>query len=63
MVFHVFDSIQNMKIPAVRKLWFICDMCDDWYCSTHNMHVCDCRCPPIEECDYDPRNGENMEMP
>jgi len=52
-----------MKIPAVRKLWFICDMCDDWYCSTHNMHVCDCRCPPIEEWDYDPRNGENMEMP
>lgn len=50
-----------MKIPAVRKLWFLCDMCDD-YCSIHNMHVCDCSCPPIEEWDYDPRNGENMEI-
>lgn len=63
MGFFVFDSIPIMKIPHGRKFWFLCDMCEDWYCLIHEMHVCDCHCPPIDEWDYDPRNGESMEMP
>ena len=25
-----------------------CDMCDDFWCTRHQQHVYDCKCPPLE---------------
>lgn len=34
-------------VPA----WIRCEMCEDWLCTFHNMHVYDCSCPAIEDWD------------
>ena len=29
--------------------WVPCPDCDDFWCERHELHVCDCDCPPIED--------------
>lgn len=29
--------------------WVTCPNCDDLFCSLHDEHLGDCRCPPLEE--------------
>lgn len=35
-------------------LWIPCPCCDEYLCTRHELHVCDCDCPPINELDFDP---------
>ena len=34
--------------PYHDRLWIPCDMCDDFWCTRHQQHVYDCKCPPLE---------------
>ncbi len=45
---------------AGEPVWFICEACEDWYCSLHDEHVSECICPPIEEWEFDPRTGDPL---
>jgi hypothetical protein len=32
-----------------QAAWVPCELCDDYWCNIHGMHVCDCECPSIDE--------------
>lgn len=32
-----------------KPAWVFCEMCEDYFCTIHNEHVCDCECPAIED--------------
>jgi hypothetical protein len=34
--------------------WVPCEHCDEYYCTIHDMHACDCPCPPVEDWVVDP---------
>ena len=34
--------------------WIPCPGCDEFYCTIHQMHACDCDCPPVDEWETDP---------
>lgn len=35
-------------------VWVPCPCCDEHWCNLHDMHACDCPCPPIDEWETDP---------
>lgn len=43
-----------IAIPRARPIktgypaWIACDCCEDFICTIHSKHVCDCDCAPIE---------------
>lgn len=39
------SSIEPSSLPA----WTPCELCGDFLCTAHGVHVADCACPPIEE--------------
>lgn len=36
-------------MPLIEGIWVECPDCDEFWCLTHDTHVADCPCPPIEE--------------
>lgn len=48
---------------AVEPVWFICEACEDWYCSIHQEHAGECICPDIEDWAFDPRTGDPISPP
>lgn len=43
--------------------WIKCDSCDDYWCTQHEEHAYDCRCPGIEEWyeeGLDPYEGDDF---
>lgn len=34
--------------------WIKCQFCDEFWCTIHDQHACDCPCPPIDEWEIDP---------
>ena len=45
----------DLALPAISDgdvdalaAWTECDMCDEFICNVHDMHVCDCECPDID---------------
>lgn len=40
----------GLSVPA----WVPCECCDEFVCTIHNQHACDCPCPPIDEWEKDP---------
>lgn len=45
-----------MSDPADEPVpaWVPCECCEEFVCTIHGGHVCDCACPPIEEWETDP---------
>ena len=44
-------------------IWVPCQLCEDYLCREHGMHVCDCPCPPIDEWvdrGVDPYTGDQI---
>jgi hypothetical protein len=37
-----------------KPLWVPCDMCGDFICTKHQMHVSDCDCPGVDELKFWP---------
>jgi len=35
-------------------VWIPCDDCEEFYCTIHEKHVCDCDCPEIDEWGFSP---------
>lgn len=38
------------KQPA----WVRCECCEDFWCTRHQLHVYDCKCPSLEKWKTDP---------
>ena len=32
-----------------KAIWIVCNMCEDWWCKQHKLHVFECECLPLEE--------------
>lgn len=32
-----------------EAVWVKCELCENFLCTLHEMHVHDCPCPPIED--------------
>ena len=39
--------------------WVPCAHCDEYWCVTHEQHVFECLCPPIEAWTTDPYGYQN----
>jgi site-specific DNA-cytosine methylase len=38
------------RFPAVlTPIWSKCELCENYWCNIHGMHVADCDCPPVED--------------
>ena len=48
---------------AGEPVWFTCEVCEDWYCAIHDLHVAECDCPCIEDWPFDPRTGDPTSPP
>jgi hypothetical protein len=35
-------------MTVARAAWIRCDNCGDFWCTIHEAHVADCRCPGID---------------
>lgn len=38
----------------IYPAWIKCGLCDEFWCTIHDMHVADCPCRPIEDLTFDP---------
>ena len=48
----IYDERRRIRVVGVRPLeanWVPCEDCDDVWCLTHQQHVYDCDCLPIED--------------
>ena len=52
-------DLRSVGVIPPAAVWVRCVDCDDWWCRTHELHVYDCACPPLEAWTTDPYGYED----
>ena len=42
------NTNQEESQGKMQPRWIKCPMCDDYWCTLHEMHVADCGCVPVD---------------
>jgi len=50
--------MKKKKKAPQEPVWVLCEACEDWYCTLHDLHVWECDCLPVEEWRYHPIYGD-----
>ena len=47
-----------------KAIWVVCNMCEDWWCKQHKLHVFECECEDLDSFilnrNLDPYSGKTV---
>lgn len=47
-----------------KAIWIVCNMCEDWWCTVHHLHVFECECEDLDRFilnrNLDPYSGKTI---